>query len=92
MQRRGKNTQAAAFPKSALQGAGLLVAAVAASKAEKVESGDLAYGEGRWRAKVVNECLTTTVVQNLAGETHLSPAAPSFLRTDIHDWREERER
>lgn len=40
-------TQAAAFPKSALQGAGLLVAAVATCKVEEVESGDLTRREGR---------------------------------------------
>lgn len=37
----------------------------------------------------MNECPATTVVQGLAGETHLS-SSTRFLRTDLHDWRGKR--
>ena len=79
----------APFPRRAQQGAGLFVTAMVTSKAEEVESRDLTHGGGRQRAKVMNECPATTVVQGLAGETHLS-SSTRFLRTDLHDWRGKR--
>ena len=79
----------ATFPRRVQQGAGLFVTAVVTCKAEEVESSDLTHGGGRGRAKVVNECPATTVVQGLAGVTHLS-SSTRFMRTDLRDWRGKR--
>lgn len=86
----GRTHTGGPFPKEGTaRGWAFFVTAVVASKAEEVESHDLTHGGGRWRAKVMNECPATTVVQGLAGETRVS-SSTRLLKTDLHDWRGKR--